>query len=172
MGPDTSQRRRRSGSQGNSLVETTFIVLLLFGLLFLLIDLGWAVFVKATLQQAVRSGVRYAITGQHMTVTNNGTQTTLGQVASIEQVVEQQSMGLISAGDPNGYISVQFYSTASDPPALVTGTGSNAGGNLVVVSVTSYPMTPMAPLLRSGAAIPITVSSGDLLEPYSTPPPL
>jgi Flp pilus assembly protein TadG len=38
--------------------------LLLFGLLFLVVDLSLALFTKATLQQAREAGVRFAVTDQ------------------------------------------------------------------------------------------------------------
>ncbi len=45
-------------------MEGTAITLLLFGLLFLVVDLALALFTKATLQSAVRAGVRLAVTEQ------------------------------------------------------------------------------------------------------------
>jgi hypothetical protein len=137
-------------------------------------DLGWSLFVKATLQHAVRAGLRYAITNQQQTQTdpNTGQPVTLGQVDSIKQVVQRQSMGLLSGSDVATYVHVDFYQPGSGTPAQVTGTGSNSGGNLVIVSIQSFPVTPMAPLLRSGKSVPVTVQAGDLLEPQpaGTPP--
>ncbi len=106
-------------------------------LAFMTMDAGWAVFVKATLQHAVREGVRYGVTGQ---VSGNN-----GQIASIEAVAVNQAMGLLS-GSQAGTLSVQFL----DPVSLAP-TSNNAGGNIVQVSVTNYMITPLAPLLRSPA---------------------
>jgi Flp pilus assembly protein TadG len=149
------------------MVETSFSLLLFLGFIFLIIDLSMGIFMKATLQNAVRAGVRYAVTSQ--------TSGSLGQVASIKQIVQNQAMGFLSASDLTNYVNVTFYSVSSNPPALVTGVGSNAAGNLVIVSVNAWPFTPLAPVLHSGAIIPITVSSGDLIESTGTggtPPPL
>lgn len=86
-------RRGRSGKQrGAAMIEAALVMVFLFALIFLLIDLAWAVFAKVTLQNAVRAGVRYAITSQTGTDPNTGL--ALGQVASIKQVVQTKAMGL------------------------------------------------------------------------------
>lgn len=149
------------------MVETSFVLLVFLGFIFLIIDESMAIFAKATLQHAVRSGVRYAVTSQ--------TSGSLGQVASIKQVVQNQSMGFLSSSDLSSYVEVTFYSVSSNPPALVTGAGSNAAGNMVVVSVNAWPFRPLAPVLHSGSTILITVNSGDLIETSGSggsPPPL
>ena len=149
------------------MVETAFSLLVFLAFIFLIIDLSMGILAKATLQNAVRAGVRYAVTSQ--------TSGALGQVASIKQVVRSQAMGFLSASDLSSYVTVSFYSVSSNPPAPVTGVGSNAAGNLVIVSVNGWPFRPLAPVLHSGASIPITVSSGDLIESTGTganPPPL
>jgi Flp pilus assembly protein TadG len=126
------------------------------------------IFLKATLQNAVRAGVRYAVTSQ--------TSGSLGQVASIKQVVQSQAMGFLSTSDMSNYVSVSFCTVTTNPPVCgLTSVGSNAAGNLVIVSVNGWPFRPLAPVLHSGASIPITVSSGDLIESTGTganPPPL
>ena len=138
---------RRRGSQ---LVETGLMMLPFLALAFLTLDSAWALFVKATLQHAVQEGVRYGITGQ---VSGNN-----GQIASIESVVVTQAMGLLS-GSQAGTLSVQFLS-----PSTLAATSSNIGGNIVQVSVTNYQVAPLAPLLRSGTAIPVTVTAADVIE--------
>ena len=173
--PEQPRLSPRVRPRGSTLVECTFILLIFLGLLFLLMDLGWSLFVKATLQHAVRSGLRYAITNQQQTETdpNTGQQVTLGQVDSIKQVVQRQSMGLLSDGDLGAYVHVDFYQPNGGAPTAVTGIGSNNGGNVVIVSIQGFPITPMAPLLRSTKSVPVTVQAGDLLEPQpSGPPPL
>ena len=168
-------RSRRAGTgrraaKGSSFVEATLVLVLFLGLLFLLMDLGWGLFAKATLQHAVRSGCRYAVTSQIMTVIDEATEKemTLGQVDSIKQVVKRQAMGLLSDSDVNRYVFVRFYAPSAAGPVLVEGAGSNGAGNLVMVSVEGFPLTPLAPLLRLGTAVPITTRAGDVLEPQPT----
>lgn len=54
----------RINKSGQALVEFALVVLLLFGLLFTLMDLGIMFYVNLTMQHAVREGTRYAVTGQ------------------------------------------------------------------------------------------------------------
>ncbi|HVT95628.1 MAG TPA: TadE/TadG family type IV pilus assembly protein [Bryobacteraceae bacterium] len=158
----------RSGQRGSAFIEATLVLLFLFALIFVIIDLSWAQFAKATLQHAVRAGVRYAVTGQTGTSPKG---VALGQVASIQQVVQQESMGFLTDASK---ISVQFFTPGTNPPTACPSTtaGCNAGGNLVVVSVQNFTVNPFAPLLRNGSPVTFTVSAGDLLEPAATPPAL
>jgi Flp pilus assembly protein TadG len=164
-----SRGKRPWKERGSAMIEATLVLVFLFALIFLLIDLSWAVFAKATLQNAVRAGARYAVTSQ--TSINPGTGLALGQVASIQQVVQEQAMGFLS---DTSTISVTFYAVGTNPPTQLTGVGSNAGGNLVMVSVVGYTLSPLAPLLRSATPVTITVSAGDLIEatPLTGLPPL
>ena len=75
-------------AKGAELVEFSLVMIPLFGILFLVIDLSWMLFARATLQYAVREGVRYAVTGQTMSG--------MGQDASIRSVVQQSSMGILA----------------------------------------------------------------------------
>lgn len=140
-----------AGTQrGSQLVEAGLMLIPFFALGFMTLDAAWGIFIKATLQHAVQEGARYAVTGQ---VSGN-----LGQIASIEAVVQTQSFGLLT-GAQAGTLSVTFL----DPVSL-TPTTSNQGGNLVQVSVTNYQIQPLAPLLRSSTPVPVTVSAVDVIE--------
>ena len=149
-------------------MEASLVMLVFLAFIFLVIEMSWGIFAKVTLQHAVRAGARYAVTSRTMTV--NGT--ALGQVASIQQTVQKQSMGLIT--NPS-VVSVTFYSVNGSTLQQVSGTGSNAGGNLVVVALSGFSLNPIAPLLHSASPILISVSAGDLIESAgsgSAPPPL
>jgi Flp pilus assembly protein TadG len=153
------------------MIEAGFVLVVFLGFLFLIMDGCWAVFAKATLQHAVRSGVRYAVTSQ--TSTSGGQQ--LGQVDSIRQVVQRESMGLLSASDTSTFVNVKFYSVSSPTPTPVTGVGANKPNNMVVVSVDNWNIRPITGFFGNGAPIPVSVSSGDLIESSGSggnPPPL
>src|ERR1039458_2367465 len=162
-------RRRQRTTSGSTMIEATFCLMAFIAIIFLIMDLSWAVFAKVALQNGVRAGVRYAVTSQ--------TSGSLGQVASIQQEVEQQAMGFLTDAQANSLVSVCFFSVSSNPPAsLGGGTGAtatsigpaNSGGNLVTVSVANYPVSPFAPLYRNSAPVSISVSSGDLIESSGT----
>jgi hypothetical protein len=141
-------RRRRRGSQ---LVEAGISLTIFTALLLLVIDLGWGLFVKSTLQHAVSEGVRYGITSR----TAPGT----GQVASIRAVVLYHAMGLLN-GDRGSTLVIRFL----DPLTLQSG-AANIGGSVLEISVEGYTITPLATLLHSAAGSVVTVRAADIMEP-------
>ncbi len=146
---------------GSEIIEFGFVIIPLFGFLFLIASVCWLIFAQATLQYAVTEGVRFAITGQ-----NNGN---AHQDAAIQAVVEQNSMGFLS---DTSHIQIQYYNPASLKP--VSGLNSNAAGNLIQITVSGLQVIPLAPILGgSNTASSITVSAADIVEgtPGSTPPP-
>jgi len=156
-----SRRKRQSGA---TIVEAAVIFLPFFALFFALWDYSMALFMTNTMQFAVRQGVRYAITSQ--------IETGKGQDASIDDTVNQYSFGFLNylaPGSPKttctgtGCITINYYK----PPDLtdvVSGAGSNAAGNVVVVSASGLVYTWIMPLLRSTTALNINVSSADIME--------
>jgi len=162
MGP----YRNPAHERGSVLVESSFALLPLLALLFGVIDIGFAVFVRNTMQFAVRQGVRYAVTSQTMPG--------MGQDLSIKTVVNTYAMGLLDGLSPThdglSQISITYYDPVSLAP--LTGPGSNIGGNIVVVSCTGLSWAWMAPLLRSTAPMQFSVSSADIMEatPLAGPP--
>lgn len=129
-------------------------------LAFLALDAGWAVFIKATLQHAVREGSRYAVTGQ----TQNGK----GQSDSIQAVVKQFALGLLD-GDQANTLTINCWNPANAKPSPADATQCSIGGNVVEVSVQSYKISPLATLLRKGDPVPVTVSAADIVEGSATP---
>ncbi|MBL0158417.1 MAG: hypothetical protein IPP47_15130 [Bryobacterales bacterium] len=154
-------RRRKTGA---GTIEAGFIFLFLMGILFLLLDLCWGVFCKVSLQHAVREGCRYAITSQ--------VQAGYGHLDSIKRVVRSNAMGFLSSDSDFAKIAVNFYRI--DDLQQMTGAGSNAGGNLAVVSVENYSLRPLVPLLRSSSPLTFSVRAADKLEasPSGIPPDL
>jgi Flp pilus assembly protein TadG len=157
-----SRHPRRGALLGNRrgswLIEGALAMLPLLALLFGVLDVAFAIFARNTMQFAVHQGVRYAVTSQ--TMTNKG------QDASIKTVVDQDAVGLLEAMTPAGQalnqISINYYNPVT--LALVTGPGSNIGGNIVVVSATGLSWAWMAPLLRDATPLHYSVSSADIME--------
>jgi Flp pilus assembly protein TadG len=159
-----ARNRRRSG---NALLEIAFTLLPTFAFLFAFIDFGLLLFRWATLQNAVREGCRYAVTFQ----TNPYGTTGLGQDASVEAVVQQFAMGIVSTSDNPQDIFVKYYS----PTNLTTpiASGGNVPGNIVEVSVQGVSWSWLAPLsgsyggnipfYRSTTPITLNIYSSDIL---------
>jgi hypothetical protein len=151
--------RRRSKTQGGSAVlEGALVILPLMAIFFALLDFPLAIFIQNTLREAVREGVRFAITEQ----TGAG-----GQDAAIKSVVEQYSMGFLNDADITASLStftIQYFQmNAAGNSVLVSGVGSNAEGNICVITATIQRKW-MAPLWRGTGLIPFSASSADVME--------
>jgi Flp pilus assembly protein TadG len=161
--PLSARNRRRSG---NALLEGAFTILPTFALIFAFVDFGLLLFRWATLQNAVREGCRYAITFQ--TVTGDG------QDASIESVVQQYAMGIVSTTDNPQDIFVKYYSTSNLTTPIAS--GGNVPGNIVEVSVQGVSWSWIAPLsgsygggvpfFRNSTPITLNIYSSDILGGY------
>jgi Flp pilus assembly protein TadG len=161
--PLSARNRRRSG---NALLEGAFTILPTFALIFAFVDFGLLLFRWATLQNAVREGCRYAITFQ--TVTGDG------QDASIESVVQQYAMGIVSTTDNPQDIFVKYYSTTNLTTPIAS--GGNVPGNIVEVSVQGVSWSWIAPLsgsygggvpfFRNSTPITLNIYSSDILGGY------
>jgi hypothetical protein len=140
---------------GSTLVEFSFAFLPLIGLLLLTVDVGWAIFARATLQHAVREGVRFAVTGQIL-----GGNSCLGP--SVQQVVAKNSFGFIPANRASDYVAVTYYSPTDLSP--ISGLGGPAGGNVVQVSVSGISIRSFGPIWHSASPIPLDASASDVME--------
>jgi Flp pilus assembly protein TadG len=139
--PASPLRRRRSG--GNALIESAFTLIPTFALIFAFIDFGLMLYRWSSYQNAVREGVRYAITFQTQT------SPALGQIASIKNVVQRNSMGLVHASDSPATIFVKFYATTA--PDVVIASGGNVPGNIVEVSIQNITLSRLLPVMFSGS---------------------
>jgi len=168
--PDGRNRRRR----GVELIEFTLVLLPMLGFIFLLLDLGWAVYKRATLQYAVREGCRYAVTNQLQPL-KDASGNKYGMIDSVKWVVQKNAMGFLgSKATDSGYavIQVRFYdptaslTTALPIPACGSSTAApNWALNLVEVSVENYQEQSLtAPLLRSATPLNFVVRSSDRME--------
>ena len=171
----SSKRRKAAGRRGAQIVEFTLVLLPLLAFTFLLLDMGWAIFKRATLQYAVREGCRYAVTNQLRTDLTNGTGHAYGMIDSVKAVVQANSMGFLGSA-PSGAgwnaIQVRFYAATGNmttalalPPDCTTaGPNGAVTPNLVEVSVENYQANPLAPLMRSSTPLSLTARSTDRME--------
>jgi Flp pilus assembly protein TadG len=143
-------RRSPRRVRGSIILECAFTLIPLLALIFAFADFCLLLFRWSTLENAVREGCRYAITFQ--------TSGALGQDASIAQVVQTYSMGIVTTSDQPKHIFVDYYAPANLNTSIAT--GGNIPGNIVQVSVQNVSWAWIAPL--SG-----TLGGGNL---YSTTP--
>jgi len=122
------------------------------------IDLGYLYSTKLTLQNAVRQGGRYAITGQCITGTD-GITCAMTRYNSILQTVENYSLGLLN--------SSQIAITCTDEGG---GCPNLAGGPTDIITITvTYPynfLTGPIEAFFPGKTYTIRVSSTFTNEPF------
>ena len=154
---------RSNRERGSTFVEFTLVILPIFAMFFLTIDLGWILFAYASIQEGVREGVRFAITGQTLAGS-------AGQDASIRQVVQNYSFGFVKPANAATQVNIQYFRPTDLTP--VSGYNSNTGGNVVKVTVSGVSINPFGRLWRSTAAVVLSASSSDVVEPSpATGPP-
>lgn len=149
-------RRRR----GAALIELPLVLIPLIALWVAIVDFGFGIFLRCTFQHAVREGVRYAVTSRTM----DG----MGQDASIKSVVQKHAMGFLNGPQGASKIQIRYYT-----PGTLIETPSNAGGNIVEVSVEGYTWNWIAPVMRSSTPLAVLARSSDRMEasPAGIPPP-
>jgi hypothetical protein len=158
----------------------------MMAMFFGIIDVCYAVSIQSLFSQAVRAGSRFAIT---YSASYNGN-TCTSQAACITQVVQDNAVGLL-AGIKANSIVVNYYisnslttpimscnagtCTQAGTPALpytytvatTTGTTSitisypNQPGNVVEVSIPTYPLLWMVPITGFSAGSQVTDLSGN-----------
>jgi hypothetical protein len=148
----TSRSRRELGSVT---IEFGITLLPLMALLMLIMDSAWAIFAQASLQEAAREGVRYAVTGQ----TGSG----MCQDASIRSIVQQYSYGFIPASQASNDISIQYYLPST--LTAVSGVGSNAAGNVVQISISGTSVKSFGPIWRAATPVNVGATASDVMGP-------
>ena len=117
---------------GSELVEFSLVLMVLLSAVFLILDVSWLIFEQVSLQWAVQQGVRFAVTSK----TGAG-----GQDTAIKTVVQKSAMGFLDGDAGLNKISIAYYNPAN-LTKVVTGSGSNAGGNVVKVSIDGVGFSP------------------------------
>jgi hypothetical protein len=150
---------RRERQRGSELIEFSLVLIPLLGFTFLLMNIAWTVFEKATLGHATREGVRYAVTSQ--------TKPGLGHKDSIKAVVRANALFLLRDSDGWDSIHVRFY-TPDTLTEVSDSVGGNSGGNLVEVSVEGFNKGSLMPSFQNLSPIVLSANSWDRME--ATPP--
>lgn len=161
------RRRARHGQQGSETLAGAFAMMIMILFMVVIVDIGWGVFVKVTLQHAVREGVRYAITNQVAAAEGGGS---LGHLSSIRGIVTYYAGNVLSGQEDK--VTVKFFNPSN--LAEDTGPNRNRGGNVVMVSVENYEYFPIIPIGRNDpwwtldipqtTPIVLTVHAADRME--------
>ena len=169
------RRPRAFRSRGAEPLEFTLVLLPLLAMVTVLVDTSWAVYSKATLQRAVRIGVRTGIT---LTASQMATGACLTD--TVKSAVQANSMGLLHGSSGLALIKVHYF----EPPAVnstgaATDVSANSDGdqpgNIMQVSVQGFSLVPLLPRIFNWNAAADTsplviqgVFSADLIESASS----
>ena len=133
--------RSRRGQRGAELLEFSLTFLP-----FVLLDVAWAVFVKTTLEYAVRAGLREGITITGTQATAAGSNLT----TMVKSIVQARSLGILRGTSGLSKIKVRYFrppgegSTAA--AADVSGeSDGNSPLNIMRVSVEGYTLPALVP---------------------------
>jgi len=160
------------------MMEFTLVLLPFLCILFVLCDASWAIFAKAALQFAVKTGVRTGIT-------ITGTQaSTAGETLTqmVKDAVQSSSMGILSGATGRAYIQVHYLAEDESSPTGVTDVSSqsngNQPGNVMQVSVNNFPYGALLPRFYNWltpadkSPTMLSVASADEIEPSGDLPPI
>ena len=179
----TPQRLRRSRrhtrQKGAELLEFTLTLLPYLAITFVLLDAAWAVFVKSTLQYAVRAGVRSGITITGTQATAAGSDLT----SMVKSIVQQKSLGILSGNTGLSRIKVHYLQpppegSSSAAVDVSSQSSGNTSPNIMQVSVEGYTLPALLPRIFSWreapdtSATPIAVVAADVIEPSHDVPPI
>ena len=125
-------------------MEFALVALLLFALLFTIMDLGIMFYVNLTMQHAVREGTRYAVTGQ----SNLGTD----RRSALIQKIRDSSVGLYDKNlhvpkDPQINVITPSQVTFSNYTGTPTTGNPGQPNDIIVVSLT-YTWPLVTPILK------------------------
>jgi Flp pilus assembly protein TadG len=137
------------------MVEAALILLPILTLLFAIIDFNLFIFVRNTMQHAVREGVRYAVTYQ--------TKTGLGHDASIKAVVKENAMGFLGGTLVDTKVSIKYFR-----PTDLTEVPGNLPGNIIEVKLNNYRWGWIATWFTPGKDTSISVAAYDRMEALPT----
>ena len=135
-------------------MEAAFVLAPLLALILAIADFGFASFLRATMQHAVREGARYG--GPYQPGAGKC------QDDSIKDVVVEQAMGFLPGTTNRQRVKVRYYHP--DTFVEITTSAANSPGNVLEVSIEGYDYVWLAPLLRSAIPLTISVRSSDRLE--------
>ena len=146
----TNKAEKRRGESGAAIVEFGIVLLPTLGFLFLLLNLAWIIFEWACVQEAVREGVRSAITCSP----------SAGLNAFVDQIVEQYSFGFINSSNVGNVVSINYYA----PGTLSPVNGPVTTGDVVVVSVSGLKVSTFAGIMYTPQALYISANSADIMS--------
>jgi Flp pilus assembly protein TadG len=167
---------RRARQRGQELIEFTLMLFVILGFIYMIIDISWMVFTRASLQYAVREGCRYAVANGYDNPSYVPANTAANEKTSILAAVRANSMGFLNSSTAvcsnpittTPCINVNWYlpTALNTPVSLATFPNCDASPYVVEVDVVNYPQTPLFGIFleKSIKTFYFTASSADVME--------
>lgn len=158
--------------KGAETLEFTLVFLPMMAMIILLLDAGWAIFVKSTLEYAVRAAVRTGITVTGTQASAAGSDLT----TMVKGLVQQKSLGLLRGTSGLSHIKVHYFQpppegSSAAPVDVSNQTWGNTPLYIMQVSVEGFTLPALVPrIYGSGQGVDasgtlITAVASDLIEP-------
>jgi len=173
------RKSRAVRCNGSELIEFTLAFLPMLAMVLFLLNVSWAIFVKSSLEYAVRAGLRYGITVTGTQATAAGSNLT----AMVKGRVQANSLGLLPGATGLSRIFVHYFqppSPGSNAAATDVSSESygNSPGNIMQVSIQNFTLVPLAPRIfawnqpADNSATPVGAMAADIIEPSADVPPI
>jgi len=136
-------------------------------MIIVVVDTAWAVFAEATLQQAVRIAARQGVTFTTAVISTDLT-------SAVKSLVQQHAVGLLNGATGLSYIKVNYFDGNNPSNDVSNQSWGNISGNIMQVSVQSYPLVPLMARIFTLKDSPdknsmaISVWAADVIEPMAT----
>jgi Flp pilus assembly protein TadG len=141
----------REKQRGSQTIEGALVTLIMFGLIFMMLDMSLALFIKSTLQEAARMGVRFAVTDQVLAGDSYLND-------SIVKVVQDNALGFLNGPSGACKVSVAYYNPNGGAATKAS------GGYIVEVAVRGVQYTPLAAIFKDSAPVTVNVQATDVME--------
>ena len=174
-----SAGRKARRSKGAEMLEFSLVFLPMMAMILVLLDAAWGIYVKSTLEYAVRAGVRVGITITGTQATAAGSDLT----AMVKAVVQRNALGLLRGDSGLSKIKVHYFQppapgSTDDAVDVSDQSNGNAPLNIMQVSIQGFSLRALVPRLYGlgkpvdTAGTQIAAVAADLIEPSRDPPPI
>jgi Flp pilus assembly protein TadG len=143
----TAKSRKARRTAGNVLVEATFTIVLLLGMIWLAWNLCWVLYAKSRMQQAVNDAARAAVTGQ-LQFSAADLKNTIAQVA------ENSAPEFLTATLACQTLHIDFFDKNGNAVTAPVDLG------VVRVSVQNYPYKLLTPIVDPNGSVSAAGSTG------------
>jgi Flp pilus assembly protein TadG len=135
----------RGSQKGSELLEFVLVLLPFMALVGVLLDVGWAVFVKSSMQRAVRVAVEQGVSLSSSQLAPGACLTD-----TVKGIVQQNSAGMLQGSAGLAFIKVNYF----QPPApgsngavtdVSAQSNADAPGNIMQVSIQNFSLNALMP---------------------------